>query len=341
MSGMKFGLLVDCHVREGRGQTLAFDEMFGQVDAAEAMGMDSIWIVEHHFRPKASVLSASMAVAGAIASRTERVRIGTAVQVLPLGNPLRIAEEAATIDHMSRGRFDFGIGRSSIPKFYDGFNIPYSESSPRFAESLEIVLRAFTRDTFSFEGDYYSYHDVSISPRPLQQPHPPIYMAVRTPEGFAATARRGFSVVLWFMGDYYEECLQVYRDAWREAGHAQAPQIQVRVPLFVAESETLAREVPRASVVHDLHRVMGEARAMGAADRVAKAQEFLDDYDEFLRTRVVFGTPESVIDRIEEFRERTGLTGLILDMNYGGQIPQEHVLDSIRLLTEKVAPKFA
>ena len=337
---MKYGLLVDCHVRKDQGQTLAFDELFAQVDAAESMGMDSIWIVEHHFRPQASVLSASMAVAGAIASRTQRVRIGTAVQVLPLGNPLRIAEEVASIDHMSHGRFDFGVGRSSIPKFYDGFNIPYSESTARFTESFEIVMRAFTQDTFSFEGDYYSYHDISISPRPLQKPHPPIYMAVRTPEGFAATARRGFNVVLWFMGDYYEDCLQIYRDEWQAAGHPEPPEIHVRVPIFVAESEALGRETPRASVVHDLHRVIAEATAMNAANRVAQAQRYLSDYEEFLRTRVVFGSPESVVDRIEEFRERMGLTGLILDMNHGGQIPHEQVVNSIRLLTEKVAPRL-
>ena len=234
---MKFGLLVDCHVRKDQGQTLAFEELFAQVDAAESMGMDSIWIVEHHFRPQASVLSASMAVAGAIASRTKRVRIGTAVQVLPLGNPLRIAEEVASIDHMSHGRFDFGVGRSSIPKFYDGFNIPYSESTARFTESFEIVMRAFTQKTFSFEGDYYSYHDISISPQPLQKPHPPIYMAVRTPEGFAATARRGFHVVLWYMGDYYEDRLQIYQEEWQAAGHPETPEIHVRVPVFVAESE--------------------------------------------------------------------------------------------------------
>lgn len=338
---MKLGLLVDCHVRKGQGQTLAFDELFAQVDAAESMGLDSIWIVEHHFRPHASVLSASMAVAGAIASRTRRVRIGTAVQVLPLGNPLRIAEEVASIDHMSHGRFDFGVGRSSIPKFYDGFNIPYSESTARFAESFEIVMRAFTQETFSFEGDYYSYRDISISPRPLQQPHPPIYMAVRTPEGFAATARRGFHAVLWFMGDYYEDRLQVYRDEWQAAGHADPPEIHVRVPVFVAESEAQARETPRASVFHDLQRVVAEAQAMNAADRVAQARRFMEDYDEFLRTRVIFGTPGSVVERIEEFRERMGLTGLILDVNHGGQIPQEQVLDSIRLITEKVAPRLA
>ncbi len=338
---MKFGLLVDCHVRKGQGQTLAFDELFSQVDAAESMGLDSVWIVEHHFRPQASVLSASMAVAGAIASRTRRVRIGTAVQVLPLGNPLRIAEEVASIDHMSHGRFDFGVGRSSIPKFYEGFNIPYAESTARFAESFEIVMRAFTQDTFSFEGDYYSYQDIRISPRPLQQPHPPIYMAVRTPEGFAATARRGFHVVLWFMGDYYDDCLQIYREEWHASGHAEAPEIHVRVPVFIAESETLARETPRSSVVHDLHRVITEAKAMNAADRVAKAEAFLNNYDEFLRTRVIFGSPESVIDRLEEFRERMGLTGLILDMNYGGQIPHEQVLNSISLLAGQVAPRWA
>ena len=338
---MKFGLLVDCHVREGRTQTLAFDELFDQVDAAESTGMDSIWIVEHHFRPKASVLSASMMVAGAIAARTKRVRIGTAVQVLPLGNPLRIAEEVASIDHISHGRFDFGVGRSSIPKFYDGFNIPYSESTARFTESFEIVMRAFTQETFSFEGDYYSYHDVSISPRPLQQPYPPIYMAVRTPEGFAHSARSKFNVVLWFMGDYYEDRLQIYREEWQAAGHPEPPEVHVRVPIFIAESETAAREIPRASVEHDLHRVIGEATAMNAADRVAQAQNFLKDYESFLRTRVIYGSPESVIDRIEEFRERTGLTGMILDVNHGGQIPHEQVISSIRLLTEKVAPRLA
>ena len=243
---MKFGLLVDCHVREDRTQTLAFDELFAQVDAAESMGLDSIWIVEHHFRPKASVLSASMMVAGAIAARTKRVRIGTAVQVLPLGNPLRIAEEVASIDHMSHGRFDFGVGRSSIPKFYDGFNIPYSESTARFTESFEIVLRAFTQETFSFEGDYYSYHDVSISPQPLQQPYP-AHLHGRAHARRASPPRpgSGFNVVLWFMGDYYEDRLQIYRDEWQAAGHAEPPEIHVRVPIFVAESRSLGPGNPQ------------------------------------------------------------------------------------------------
>lgn len=334
---MKFGLLIECHVRDTKTQADAFHEMFEQVDAAEDLGLDSIWIVEHHFRPRASVLSASMAVASAVATRTTRVRIGTAVQVLPLGNPLRIAEEAATVDHLSHGRFDFGVGRSGITKFYDGFNIPYSESQGRFAESLEVVLRAFTQDTFSFEGDYYSYHDVSISPQPLQKPHPPIYMAVKSPEGFAATAKRGFPVILWFMGSYFEDGIRAYRENWNESVE---PEIQVRVPLYIAETEERARQDAQASVNHDLHRIIAESEAMNTPERAVKANYFLSHYDEFVQTRVVFGSPESVADRLHEFAERMGLSGFILDMNYGGQIPQERVLNSIRLLAKEVAPHF-
>ena len=334
---MKFGLLVECHVRDNQTQADAFHEMFEQVDAAEHLGLDAIWVVEHHFRPRASVLSASMAVASSIAARTNRIRIGTAVQVLPLGNPLRIAEEAATVDHISHGRFDFGVGRSGITKFYDGFNIPYSESQGRFAESFEIVLRAFTQDTFSFEGDYYSYHDVSISPQPLQKPHPPIYMAVKSPEGFAATAKRGFPVILWFMGSYFEDGLRAYRENWHESG---GPEIQVRVPLYIAETEERARREAQASVEHDLYRIIAESEAMNTPERAAKANYFLSHYDEFLKARAVFGSPESVTDQLQDFAERMGLTGFIFDMNYGGQIPQDRVLNSIRLLAEKVAPQF-
>lgn len=337
---MKFGLLVECHVREGQPQTVAFDEMLETVDAAELLGLDGIWVVEHHFRPKASVLSASIAVAGAIASRTERVRIGTAVQVLPLGNPIRIAEEVATIDHMSHGRFDFGVGRSGIAKFYDGFNIPYAESPARFAEALEIILRAFTQDTFSYEGDYYAFRDVSISPRPLQQPYPPIYMAVRTLEGCVATAKRGFPLIQWFMGDYHEEAMKTYADTWREAGHSGEPEIQVRVPVYVAATESAAQDDPKASAFHDLERIIRESLAGNTPERGAKAEHLMNNYDEFLRTRVVYGTPKAVVERLREFEQRMGLTGFILDVNYGGQIPQDKVMNSIRLLAEEVAPAF-
>lgn len=210
----------------------------------------------------------------------------------------------------------------------------------RFAEALEIILRAFTQETFSFEGDYYAFHDVSISPQPLQKPHPPLYMAVRTAEGFAATAKRGFPLIQWFMGDYHEDMLKIYRDAWREAGHPGVPELQVRVPLYIAPTEAAAREDPKASAFHDLKRIINESKALNTPERAAKAEHLMNHYDEFLRTRVVYGTPKTVIERFQEFKECMGLTGFILDVNYGGQIAQEKVMNSIRLLAEEVSPVF-
>ena len=127
---------------------------------AEESGFHSIWLAERHFQPQRSVLSSPITVAAAIADRTERVRVGIAVQVLPLNHPIRIAEEAATVDQISQGRFNFGIGRSGLTISYSGYNIPYSESRGRFWEALEVILKAWTTDEFSYEGEFYNFHNV-------------------------------------------------------------------------------------------------------------------------------------------------------------------------------------
>jgi len=170
---MDFGLFTNFHIRKGMTQAEAFEESFSQVQAAEEMGVDSVWLAEHHFTPDRSVLASPLIIATAIAARTSRIRVGLAVQVLPLTNPLRIAEEAATVDHISQGRFDFGIGRSGLTKYYDGYNIPYSESRARFFEALDVIMKAWTQEEFSHQGEYYSYGQVKLVPKPYQEPHPP------------------------------------------------------------------------------------------------------------------------------------------------------------------------
>jgi len=130
---MDFGIFMEFEIRAAN-QAGAFEEGFHFVDVAEAWGLDIAWLGEMHFSPSRSVLSAPIAVASAIASRTRRMRVGLAVQVLPLNNPLRIAEEVATVDHISQGRFDFGIGRSGFPRVYDIYGVPYAESQGRFQE---------------------------------------------------------------------------------------------------------------------------------------------------------------------------------------------------------------
>lgn len=181
---MEFGLFMEFYQRPGYSQAQAFEESFARVRVAEEAGLDSIWLAEIHFAPDRSVLASPLTVASAIAAQTKRIRIGTAVEVLPLGNPIRMAEEAATVDHISKGRFEFGVGRSGLPRGYIGYNIPYSESRARFFESLEVIQKAWTMEHFSHKGQFYSYNDVCVVPKPYQSPHPPIRVAANSSDTF-------------------------------------------------------------------------------------------------------------------------------------------------------------
>ena len=245
------------------------------------------------------------------------------------------------LDHISHGRFDFGVGRSGIPKFYEGYNIPYAESQERFDESLQIILQAFTHETFSFKGRFFAFHDVNLAPKSLQKPHPPVHIAVSHAEHLPELGRRGFPALLWYnSGAFHEAEIKAYRRAWREAGHPGDGQILVRVAAYVGETREKGREEPRQSALHDLRRSAWEYRQMGHEDRAANAERLLANYDEVLRTRAVFGSPQEVVERLSELQQRMTADGFLLDLNYGGQVPQELVLKCLRLLADKVVPAF-
>src|SRR6202162_5397689 len=163
---MEFGMFHEFPSMPGRGETEMFDEAMAQVDAAERWGLDVMWLAEIHFAPERTYLSAPLAIASAIAARTERMKIGIAVQVLPLCHPLRLAEEAATVDQVSKGRLIFGVGRSGVLGRSDGYQVPYGESRERFAEILDIVKQAWSQPRFSYQGKHYRFEDVASVPRP-------------------------------------------------------------------------------------------------------------------------------------------------------------------------------
>src|SRR6266566_2380436 len=159
---MEFGMFHEFPSMPGRGETELFDEAMAQVDAAERWGLDVMWLAEIHFAPERTYLSSPLAIASAIAARTRRMKIGIAVQVLPLCHPLRLAEEAATVDQISRGRLIFGVGRSGLPRTYEDYGVSYDESRERFAEILQIVERAWSRPRFSYEGKFHRFKDVAV-----------------------------------------------------------------------------------------------------------------------------------------------------------------------------------
>ncbi len=346
---MDFGLFVEFPYAGGLSDQEAFARSFALVDEAEKLGVDSVWLPEYHFSP-VSVLSSPMTVAAAIASRTQRVRIGMGVICLPLGNPLRFAEDAATLDHISQGRLDFGVGRGTFPDHHDAFNSPYPESRGRFEEYLEIILKAWTKGEFSFEGEHYNCHTLSVTPKPFQKPHPPISIGVTSAETFPIVGRMGYPIIvnpsrafaLRDLAPHMEE----YRRAWQEAGHDGKGSIGLRVPVYVAETAEEAYNEPLESTSSSIQRlgerVAGSASRQGTTGnwREQAAQIMSMDYDDWLRDKVVYGTPESVVERLQQLSEELGLSKVIYEINFGRLIPYEYQLKCLRLLNERVVGHF-
>src|SRR5215813_12545033 len=192
--GFEFGVFHEFQRRPGQTEAEAFATAFEQVDAAERWGLDAIWLAEIHMAPERSVCSVPLTIASAIAARTTNIKIGTGVQVLPLCHPLRLAEEAATVDQISQGRLIFGVGRSGFPRTYEAYGVPYGESRERFAETLEILKKAWAEDAFSYSGKYYSFENVRAAPKPYQKPWPQIRIAANSPDTFPAIGKLGHGV---------------------------------------------------------------------------------------------------------------------------------------------------
>jgi len=345
-----FGIFVE-EMRQGASQRAAFRDVFELAERADAWGIDCVWLGEIHFTPTRSVISASLQVASAIATRTRRLRVGTAVQVLPLNHPLRIAEEVATVDHISEGRFEFGIGRSGVVRTYDIYGVPYGESQARFREALEIIREGWKGEPFSYAGEFYRVQNAIVTPRPYQVPHPPLRMATTSDETFPAAGRMGLPI---FVGLRVTEIpdlqaqLAPYRQAWREAGHPGQPSVYLRIPVYASTTEKGAVEEPRESLTAFFARQTELARAAvgragaGPADRRRFQAERMASlsYEDILARKVAFGTARGVIDRLAQLRDELGLDGIVAELNPGGRIPPELETRSLEILAREVVPAF-
>jgi alkanesulfonate monooxygenase SsuD/methylene tetrahydromethanopterin reductase-like flavin-dependent oxidoreductase (luciferase family) len=348
---MEFGVFHEFPALAGRSDRESFEEAFDVVDGAERWGLDVMWLAELHFDAPRSVLSSPMCIASAIATRTKRIKIGVAVQVLPLGNPLRIAEEAATVDHISRGRLIFGAGRSGVAKTYEAYNIPYSESKERFNETLDIVQRAWTETNFSHSGKYFNFEDVTVTPRPYQSPMPPIRVAATSPDTFVSIGQLGMPIFLAVRHEdarHFAQNVEAYRKAWREAGHPGNGQVFLRAPGFVAASAAEAKLRYEESLL-DYFRAQSlltadSARRLGLdpSNSRFKTAEGLATmtYDRAIEGSVMIGTPDEVTRKIESLRDDMGLDGVLLELNCGGKVEHAHEMEALRLLCQEVQSRF-
>ena len=346
---MEFGLFLEFPALDGTADNVGFAEGFALVEQAEQMGVESVWLAEYHFAPF-SILSAPVTVATAIAARTTKTRIGFGVLLLPLSNPVRVAEETATLDQISQGRIDVGIGRGTFPEHHDAFNSPYTESRGRFGEYLEIILKAWTEEKVSFEGEHYQCHDLLVRPKPLQRPHPPVYVGITSAETFPIIGRMGYPIIInpsrVFALAELGPAIQEYRAAWREAGHAGQGDAGLRVPVYAAETAEQAYHEPMASALPAIsnfsQRVARSAHRAGiSGDWRAQAEHIGSmTYDDWLRDKVVYGVPGAVVDRLRQLIEELQLNRIIYDINFGRRIPYHLQINNLRLLTERVLPEL-
>ncbi|MFN0074404.1 MAG: LLM class flavin-dependent oxidoreductase [Chloroflexota bacterium] len=347
---MELGVFHEFPWRQGQDEASAFEEAFDLVDACEAWGLDVLWLAELHFETR-SVLASPLTIASAVAARTRRMKIGMAVQVLPLCDPLRLAEEAATVDQISRGRLIFGVGRSGFQRVYKAYGIPYEESRERFAETLQIVLKAWTGETFSHDGRFRQYHDVRLVPKPYQKPHPPIRIAATSPDTYPVIGDQGYPIFVGVRLGTFSDLvpdIQAYQTAFRESGHGPKGQVYLRVPVYVAETMDQAVAEPEESIMMVYKRLAAQAAAStsgplaGAPGERDNVRSHLSDvsYEDALRTKVVVGTPDVVLTRLQQLRDELGLDGILFEPNSGGMIPYDRVKRSMKLLCEDVVPKL-
>ena len=349
---MEFGLFVEYPSREGTTQAQIFKDSMQLIEAAEDSGSEGIWLAEYHFDPGRSVLSAPITVAGAVAARTKKIKIGLAVHVLPLRNPVRIAEEIATLDHLSEGRLDFGVGRSAFANVYHGYGMSYAESRGRFDECLEVILKCWTGERFSFQGQYYQFEDVCVVPQPVQKPHPPIRIGATSAETFEMVGRMGYPIFInpsrvTTLLDL-KPLIDEFHQARKEAGHVGPVDVGLRVPVYVAETEEMAYSEPKESTMFQMQRLVNvitrSATQEGISandDRMAQAKRInAMSYEDVLANTVIYGAPESVVERLRQLQEELGLTQIIYEVNFGCNIPLEHQIKAVKLINEKVVPNF-
>jgi alkanesulfonate monooxygenase SsuD/methylene tetrahydromethanopterin reductase-like flavin-dependent oxidoreductase (luciferase family) len=349
---VEFGIFHEFERLPEMSEAQAFDNAFDLVEVAERGGLHAVWLAELHFSPRRSVLASPMLLAGAIGARTSKIKIGTAVQILPLCHPLQLAEEAATVDHVSRGRLIFGVGRSGFARTYAHYGVPYAESRERFAETLEVVQRAWTEDTFTHTGKYFQYHDVCVVPKPYQKPHPPIRVAATSVDTFPAIGAQGFDLFAAVRTGTLSELapnLVAYRAAHAKGGHPGKGGVFLRVPVYVSETFDQAVEDCRDSIMA-FYRQLGEQLERSASEAGARAIEQRDvrgrrlqetTFDEVLREKVIVGTPKMVVERLGSIAAELQLDGILAELNCGGHVPRAGVLKSLELLCDEVMPAFA
>lgn len=351
---MRFGLNFFPAFRQSDITTAAyFDQCLRLSERADALGYDAVKTVEHQFFDYGGHSPSPIVFLAAVAARTRRIRPITGAVIPAFNHPVKTAAELAMLDNLSNGRLDAGFGRAFLPKEFEVFGVPMEESRPRFEECIEIITRLWTEDRVSHEGRFFKLEDVHLMPRPVQKPHPPIWVAaVASPDTFLWAGRRGYHLMIVPFAEQMEKTrgfVEAYRKAWREAGHpAGAERVQLALFSYLAESR---QEAVRGfdKPVRRYIELLGEAVSAWSTTRSSQyagyeklaasiaaltPQTIMDNHLAYV------GTPEDVLEQVRWHREFFGEVEPSMQINFGGMRDAD-AFRTLELFASRVMPKFA
>jgi alkanesulfonate monooxygenase SsuD/methylene tetrahydromethanopterin reductase-like flavin-dependent oxidoreductase (luciferase family) len=341
---MRFGFFDQLPCAPGFTEQQRYRDIIAQIELGDRLGYDTVWLGELHFSRGFSILADPLMVLAAAAQRTSHIRLGTAVTLIPLHNPVKIAEEAAIADILSDGRLEFGAGRGTAPQHYAGYGIPQEESRARFDEALDFIIGAWTHEAFSFDGKFFHAKDLKLTPRPLQQPHPPVRIAANSPDTFPFAARRRLPIFATPMinpPDKLKAGLAVYRDGLG----GNAGDTALAFPVHVADSRAAARGQVEPGLMRFLREATERLRPLEQGDiksfeafRQVLARMDSVTFADMDREMGVFGDPAYCIERVKELRRDYGMDEFIGYFNQGGLMPPELVRQSMTRFAEEVMP---
>ncbi|MGF7160002.1 alkanesulfonate monooxygenase SsuD/methylene tetrahydromethanopterin reductase-like flavin-dependent oxidoreductase (luciferase family) [Rhodoligotrophos appendicifer] len=344
---MKIGILLTSHpdaATEPYPHQTVHDRVTGEVMEAEEDGFDSVWIAEHHFSNTYGILPDPFAYLAYLAAKTSRIKLCAGVMVVPLHHPMRIVENAAFIDILSKGRFQLGLGSGYRPYEFDGLGVDYEERRAIQQEAIPLILDGFHKKRMMHQGKYFTIkipEDREIFPQPIQRPHPPIYLGAGTDGSIIQAARNGFGLMQSSLPS--AEVLGQHIDLYRRHMH-EAPALLAQNPAFgqtdvvrmvyVAETDAKAREDSEEGIVRHMRSfLVGTGKYLGDVTEKSGADDFT--YDKVVRNTILHGSPETVIRQIEDLA-KVGVTSIMI--HYPPYYGMQKTLKMLRFFAKEVLP---
>ncbi len=351
---MKFGLNFFPSFRLTDMSTAAyFDMCLRLAERADELGYTSVKTVEHYFYEYGGHSPNPIVFLAAVAARTKRLRPITGAVIPAFNNPIKLAGELAMLDNISKGRLDVGFGRAFIPKEFEVFGVSMEDSRLRFEEGVDIIVKLWTEDRVSYEGKFNRFSDVHLMPRPIQKPHPPIWVAaVLSEESFVSAAQRGYNLMIVPYAGSLErsrQLVQLYRETWRKAGHRPgAEQIQTALHCYVAEShaEAIRGFKPRVErYVEVFSEAVGSWSRQDTGNQYAGYNKLVDSIKATTAETMIenyqalCGTPDEVVEQLKYHVQLFGEHEPSMQINFGAMSERE-AFRTLELFASRVMPKF-